>query len=83
MQILTTTNARKQIKQVVDSVKHHGAVFGIGRRNSIDALIIGFPTAYNSELSDITNVNAYSHAFDFLAEEPDLYTVGDVKKRYA
>lgn len=82
MKVITTTNARKNISSIVDRVKMHGEVFGIGRRNSIDALIIQFPSAYNKELNEITNVNALSHSFDFLSEEPELYSMSDLKKKY-
>ncbi len=81
MKILTTTEARKNISELVDRVKQ-GEVFGIGRRNSIDALMIQFPSHYNKKLNDITNINALSHSFDFLQEEPELYSMADVKKTY-
>lgn len=82
MEILTTTSARKRIKDIVDRVKYRGEVFAIGRRNSIDAVIIGFPRIYNPEVNDITNINAYSKSFDFLESEPDIYSADDLKKRY-
>jgi len=82
MKIITTTGARKQMAHIVDRVKVHGEVFGIGRRNSIDALVIQFPSYYNKELNDVTNVNAASRSFDFLYNEPETYTVADLKKRY-
>jgi hypothetical protein len=82
MKVITTTNARKHIKQIVDRVKYRGEVFGIGRRNAIDAVLIQFPSTYNADMNDITNVNAYSKSFDFLASEPDLYSIADLKKRY-
>lgn len=31
---------------------------------------------------NITNVNISSKSFDFLADEPELYSVSDLKKRY-
>ncbi len=83
MKIVTTTNARKNIKIIVDRVKYRGEVFAIGRRNSIDAVVLQFPSVYNKDTNDITNVNAYSKSFDFLADEPDLYSPADVKTRYA
>jgi len=82
MRVLTTTNIRKNIKDIVDRAKYRGETFGIGRRDSIDAIVIGFPTAYNVAVNDITNINTYSKSFDFLAQEPDVYSVADVKKRY-
>ena len=83
MKVLTTTDARKRIKNIVDRAKYRGEVFAIGRRNSIDAVLIGFPRAYSDSVNDITNVNTYSKSFDFLATEPELYSIADLKKRYA
>lgn len=82
MRVITTTNARKNISSIIDRVKIHGEVFGIGRRNSIDALIIQFPSAYNAKLDEITNINALSRSFDFLHNEPELYSMADLKKKY-
>ena len=82
MKILTTTQARKHIKNIVDRVKYRGEVFAIGRRNSIDALVINFPDMYNGNVDEITNINALSRSFDFLREEPELYSRVDVIKKY-
>ena len=82
MKILTTTQARKHIKNIVDRVKYRGEVFAIGRRNSIDALVINFPDMYNIDVDEITNINALSKSFDFLREEPELYSRADVIKKY-
>ncbi len=38
------------------------------------------PSKYRKDVTDITNVNAYSSSFDFLKDEPDVYTREDVKK---
>jgi ribosome-interacting GTPase 1 len=83
MKVLTTTAARKNIKEIVNRARYRGEVFAIGRRKVIDAVLIGFPHAYNAALNDITNVNAYSKSFDFLEDEPDFYSVEDLRKRYA
>ncbi|MCR4334175.1 MAG: hypothetical protein NUV47_00350 [Patescibacteria group bacterium] len=82
MKVVTTTTARKNIGNMINRVKYSGEVFGIGRRNSIDALLIKFPNTYNKELNDITNVNANSGSFDFLADEPEIYSVADLRKKY-
>lgn len=82
MRVITTTNARKSIRSLIDLVKTQGEVFAIGRRQSIDALIIPFPKEYNKDLNEITNINALSRSFDFLLEEPELYSAADVKKKY-
>lgn len=83
MEIVTTTKARKHIKSIIDRVKYRGEVFCIRRRDSIDAIVLKFPEMYNAAVNDITNVNAYSKSFDFLRDEPDLYSLSDLKKRYA
>ena len=71
------------MKEIVNRARYRGEVFAIGRRNAIDAVLIGFPHEYNADVNDITNVNAYSRSFDFLQGEPDLYSIADLKKRYA
>jgi hypothetical protein len=82
MKTITTTNARKQIANIINVVKETGDVFAIGRRNQPEVLIIKFPTEYNKAVNDITNINAYSESFSFLDSEPDLYSVADLKKKY-
>ena len=82
MKIITTTKARQNIKEIINRVKYKGDVFAIGRRNSIDALLIQFPNDYNTDLDKITNINAFSRSFDFLKKEPNLYGVKDLKKKY-
>lgn len=82
MKTITTTNARKQISKLIDTVRENGDVFAIGRRNRPEVLLIKFPTEYNAELSDITNINTYSESFSFLENEPELYSVADLKKRH-
>ena len=68
---------------MIDRVKYRGESFAIGRRNSIDAVVIQFPVHYNKNLNDITNINVISKSFDFLKDEPDLYDSSDLKKIYA
>ena len=82
MKTITTTNARKQIAQIINSVRETGDVFAIGRRNQPEVLLIKFPSEYNKNLNDITNVNVYSESFSFLDDEPELYSKEDLKKPY-
>ena len=83
MKTISITNTRNNIKTLIDRVKYRGESFAIGRRNSIDAVVIAFPTNYNKNLNDITNINANSKSFDFLKDEPDIYSASDLKKVYA
>jgi PHD/YefM family antitoxin component YafN of YafNO toxin-antitoxin module len=83
MKTISTTEARKNMKTLVDLVRETGVVFAIGRRDNPEALLVKFPRDYNKELNEITNMNAYSESFAFLKEEPDMYSVEDLKKKYA
>jgi hypothetical protein len=83
MRTVSTTQARKNIKALVELVKDTGDVVAIGRHNQVEALLIKYPRNYNKKFSGITNMNANSDSFRFLEDEPDLYTVDDLKRRYA
>lgn len=74
MKTITSTNARKKLKSLLEIIKETGEVFAIGRHNHLDALLMKFPRDYNKDLNEITNINTYSSSFDFLADEPDLYS---------
>ena len=37
---------------------------------------------YDKNMNEITNISANSKSFDFLANEPELYSVSDLKKKY-
>jgi hypothetical protein len=78
----TTTEARKNISDIVNDVKYANQVYAIGRRNKIEALIFKFPENFNSNLSEISNTNANSSSFNFLRDEPELYSINDLKKKY-
>ena len=80
MKIISTTEVRKNISDMIDTVRETGNVFLIGRRGEPEAVLLKFPAEYRSSLTDITNINAYSGSFDFLRNEPDLYSVRDIKK---
>ncbi len=83
MKVVSTTVARKNIKHILDEVKHSNEIFVVGRHSRHDAIIIKFPEHYNPSVSDITNINANSSSFDFLKDEPDLYSKDDLQEVYA
>lgn len=80
MKIISTTEARKRISDLLDAVVTNSASFVIGRHDSPEAVLVKFPTNYRSDVSDITNINAYSNSFDFLKDEPEIYSLDDIKK---
>jgi hypothetical protein len=79
---LSTTEAREQISELVNLVSTSHKSIVIGRRNIPEVVLIPFPTFWNGKLSEITNINTYSKSFDFLSNEPEIYSVNDIKQKY-
>jgi prevent-host-death family protein len=82
MKTISTTEARKNISQLVDRVRETGESFAIGRRGKPEALIIKFPKNLKSDTEEITLLSEYGGAFDWLEDEPDLYSVDDLEEKY-
>lgn len=80
---LSTTEARGRISDLVDIVASSSKSIVIGRRNVPEVVLIPFPAFWNGRLNEITNINAYSKSFDFLADEPEIYSIKDIKHKYA
>lgn len=80
MKTVTATNARKHISALIDTVIETNEVVAIRRHNDIEALLIKFPRVYRNDISDTTHLAVQGGAFDFLQDEPDLYSVEDVKE---
>ena len=80
---LSTTELRERISDLMDIVSTSGKSIVLGRRNGPEAVIIPFPNLWNGKLTEITNINAYSKSFDFLADEPEIYSIKDIKHKYA
>ena len=82
MKIINTTKARQLFSELVTRVRYTNRPIAIGRRNKAEVLLIKFPEHANEKLSTTTNMNQYGGAFDFLQDEPDLYSKDDIKKSY-
>jgi len=82
MKVITTSEARKRLSAIVDAVRFSNKPVAIGRGNKAQALIIKFPDSANPLVDEETNMNAYGGGFDFLKEEPNLYTREDIKVSY-
>lgn len=80
---LSTTEARARMANLVNIVSSSNKSIVIGRRNIPQVVLIPFPAFWNGKLSEITNINTYSKSFDFLKNEPEIYSVNDIKKKYA
>jgi len=82
MKVISTTLARKQLGRFVASVKENNLTLSIGRRGRPEVLLIKYPDYLNQELDEWTNFVTNAGSFDFLKDEPELYSINDLKKRY-
>lgn len=80
--IIPAAMARKNISEIINQVSFKGGNIAIGRRNKPEVLLIKFPQYLNPKVNEITNINANSDSFKFLEDEPDIYSVDDLKKKY-
>ena len=82
MKTISTTNARKLLSEIVETVKITGHPIAIGRRNKPEVIVSQYPRSYNPAVSDTVNLAVASGTFDFLFDEPDLYSDKDIKWAY-
>ncbi len=75
----STTQARAKFSELINQVKYQKIIIAIGRNKKAEVLITPIPENYDIP---ITEINTQSSSFDFLADEPDLYTMNDLKKQY-
>ena len=79
MKTISVSKARTMLPNIINEAQKQNEVFVIERHNKEEAIVMKFPSEYSTAVSDITNINTYSSSFDFLADEPDLYSITDVK----
>ena len=82
MRQLSTSDMRKHISEVIDDARYRGQVFVVGRHNRPEIIIMKFPENLNKSLNETTNFNSNSPSFEFLKDEPDIYSTDDLKIRY-
>lgn len=82
MNVITTTAARKHLSQLIGAVHRTRRSIAIGKRNKAEVLLIRFPDSTNITLGETTNMNQYGGGFDFLEDEPDLYSREDLLITY-
>lgn len=80
MKHYTTTEARKHLSEIVNQVRYQKIIISIGRREEEEVLIV--PKLTLDEALPISEMNASSSSFDFLEDEPEIYSLKDLKKRY-
>lgn len=82
MKIIATTEARKHLSELINKVRYTNTPVAIGRHEKGEVLLIKFPQDANPQLDEMTNFNQYGGTFDWLYDEPDIYSARDLKKRY-
>ncbi len=82
MKIISTSQAREHLSELVSTVHRTRRPIAIGRRKKGEVLLIHFPEGADAALGEMTNINLYGGAFDFLDDEPALYSRADLKKSY-
>jgi PHD/YefM family antitoxin component YafN of YafNO toxin-antitoxin module len=80
MKHYTTTEARKHLSEIVSQVRYQKIIVSIGRRDEEEVLVI--PKVTLDESLPISEMNAQSESFQFLEDEPDIYSMKDLQKRY-
>lgn len=76
----STTEARKHLNEIINRVKYQKIIISLGRHNKQEVLVVPKPET-EKELP-IAEINMASPSFEFLKDEPDLYSTKDLKKRY-
>lgn len=80
MKTISSTNTRRFISNIIGEVMETGRSVVVSRYNEPEVAIIKFPREYKKSFSDISNLNAYSKSFDFLKDEPEIYSLKDIRK---
>ncbi|MBU0457846.1 type II toxin-antitoxin system Phd/YefM family antitoxin [Patescibacteria group bacterium] len=80
MKIYSVTEGRKKLGELINQVKYQKKVIAIGKNGKADVLMVSFPSGENG--IPITEMCAESESFEFLEDEPNLYSINDLKERY-
>ncbi len=80
MRHYSTTEARKHFSAIIEQVHYLKVIVSVGRHGESEVLIVPKPEI-DKDLP-ISAINAASRSFDFLEEEPDIYSLNDLRKRY-
>jgi len=82
MQYYTNTQARNNFSELINTVKYGKKIIAIGRnRSQKEVLVIPYPDIDTGDIP-ISQINEKSESFNFLEDEPDIYSISDLKKSY-
>ena len=79
MRIISVTDGRKQLGELISQVEYQKRLIALEKNGKAEALLV----ASSDFPQDVTvsDMNAASPSFTFLDDEPDLYSIADVKER--
>ena len=80
MKNYTNTEARKNLSKIIKEVYYKKVIISVGKPNSEQVYIVPKPDL--DEALPISQMNESSPSFDFLDDEPEIYSLNDLKKRY-
>jgi hypothetical protein len=80
MKHYSNTEARKNFSKIIKDVHYKKMIVSIGKHGAEEVLVIPKPVL--DENLPISQMNASSPSFDFLNDEPDLYSLSDLTKQY-
>ncbi len=78
MQVYSISEARTMLGELVNQVRYQKKTIALGHAGRAEVLIVAFA----ADEAPVTDINAASESFSFLEDEPNLYSVNDLKKRY-
>lgn len=78
MNTISTTEMRKNISQIIETVKETKKPIGVGRRDALEVII--YPAkSVTEKKQDWFSSAVYTGVFDFWLDEDDTYTIKDLK----
>ncbi len=80
MRVIPVTEGRKRLGELMDLVRYQKTIVALGKNGKAEALLVAIP-GRGLDFS-ITEVNAASSSFDWMDDEPELYSRADLKNRY-
>jgi len=79
MNTISTTEMRKNISKIIQTVKETRKPIGVGRRDALEVIIYPAKSIMEHK-QDWFSSSVYTGVFDFWLDEDDTYTLKDLKK---
>jgi prevent-host-death family protein len=83
MDIYSITDARKKLGELVKQVKYGRKTIALGQHGKAEVFLVGLSQGGDDTDINLAELAQKSGSFDFLKEEPDLYSLDDCREVYA